>query len=278
MNTEYDEKILRHYNEVAKTCGTLPASTMADEFVRRRETETILNFVRAVARRATPAVRNTGLTIVDIGCGNGYTLRQLSEAIPGHGYIGIEFNAALRTLAIEQNAKHARVIAGDIRDLSTIGVERNSVDILICQRVLINLMVEKDQKKALDNVLSLVRPGGALLFIEAFREGLQNLNDARAEFGLAPIEPAIHNLYLNGDFFLHRDLKPADFLDWNIETNFFSTHYYISRVLHEVFNVAAGVTERRRNSHFVRFWSAALPAAIGDYSPLRIYSFVKVAR
>jgi hypothetical protein len=32
-----------------------------------------------------------------------------------------------------------------------------------------------------------------------------------------------------------------------------------------------------RNSHFVRFFSAALPDGIGDYSPLRIHTFEKAA-
>src|SRR5579859_540901 len=98
MNTKYDAKIAEHYNQVAADCGLSPHSTMADDIIRGRETAAIVDFVAtAVQERGKGAT-----TVVDVGCGNGYTLKRLASEVPGCAYLGIEYNDRLRDLAKQQ--------------------------------------------------------------------------------------------------------------------------------------------------------------------------------
>lgn len=289
MSSGYDNTIRRHYDRVAEEKGLSPSSTMGDEVIRANETQTILKFVESVAREhRVDALTNggyalrpngdIGLTVLDVGCGNGYTIRQLIENIPQYRYVGMEYNEKMREQAETQLASFpsVQIIAGDLRDPRSISLELESVDILICQRVLINLMGLDDQKKGLNTILGLVRPGGALLFIEAFTSGLQNLNAARGEFEIEPIPPAPHNLYLPDDFFKHPALHYWRSETFNVPANFLSTHYFVSRVLHEMVLRIMKRDGFVRNSHFVRFLSDALPAGVGEYAPLRINTFQKI--
>jgi hypothetical protein len=168
------------------------------------------------------------------------------------------------------------IIAGDVRNSQF--SPPGSADIVICQRVLINLLEHEDQKRALENIVAVLRAGrpggsgGKCLFIEAFTRYLLKLNEAREEFELPPIPPAHHNLYLPDDFFLMPELHP--FVRPDIApANFLSTHYYVTRVLHPVVTANKAL---KRNSEFVRFFSEALAPHVGDYSPLRLCSFEKI--
>lgn len=278
---DYDPIVSRHYDKAAAEHGIAPSSTMPDEITRSKESETILRFVETVARgRKARGTAGKKLLIADVGCGNGYTLSRLATALPGHRFVGIEFNDNLRSLAERQLAgiRSAKILSGDLRDVDSIALAKGSVDVLVCQRVLINLLDIEHQRAGLETIVGLVKPGGALLFIEAFASGQRLLNDARAEFGLTEIRPVPHNMYLPDDFFEHKALRALDLAKAGIRENLLSTHYFVTRVLHDVALMAAGRDGFIRNSHFVRFFTAALPDAIGNYSPLRIRTFEKVRR
>jgi len=287
MNPEYDETIISHYNKIAEEYGLSSKSTMEDDIVRSKETTIIRNFVENVAREwrsdfgqnwehATKKNGDKDLIILDVGCGNGYTIKCLAGDLTSHSYIGVEYNDKLRNLALQQisGMPNVRVLTGDIRARETINIKNESVDVLLCQRVLINLLSDHDTKIALNNVLSLVKPNGRLLFIEAFSSGLTNLNNARKEFGLEPISPAYHNKYLDDGFFSHPSLQPCSF---NIPKNVLSTHYYVSRVLHAALLQQLQQADWKRNSLFVKFLSTALPDGVGDYAPLQFHFFIKKA-
>ena len=261
---EYDKIINEHYNRVAAESGASPASTMADEITRRMETDIITGFVADVIR-STKARR-----LIDIGCGNGYTLSVLAERFPGLNLVGMEPNAALREIAAAR-LPDVSILDGDIRTPRFHDTE--PFDILISQRLIVNLLDLAHQKAALDNILSAVRVDGALLFIEAFASGVDNLNEAREEFDLSPLSAAHHNLNLPDDFFDHPGLGPYKSEGWFISKNHFSTHYFVTRVLHAMMTKGKPFM---RNSEFVRFFSTALPPGIGNYSPLHVHAFVRV--
>jgi hypothetical protein len=128
----------------------------------------------------------------------------------------------------------------------------------------------EDQRLALLNAINAVESGGHLLFIEAFKSGLDRLNAARQEFELAAIPVAHHNLYSPDDFFDTPALKLYRSPNWLVSPNELSTHYFVTRVLHEVLSAGRPF---KRNSEFVKFFSNALPPAIGNYSQLRILAF-----
>jgi SAM-dependent methyltransferase len=254
----YDLAIRRHYDRIAEAAGLSPTSTMADEIVRAKETALIIDFIRHVATES-------GLTILDVGCGNGYTLSQIVDRFPSARCIGIEANDKLRDLALQ---RRLTIKAGDVRE--SIATLVPPADVVICQRLLINLLDVDDQRKALANIIAAANPGGYLLFVEAFASSLGRLNEARAEFDFAPIPPAEHNLPLPDDFFDHSGLIPARLGEFPHRENELSTHFFITRVLHDV---ALNGKTFRRNSHFVRFFSEALPSAVGDFSPIKFRWF-----
>lgn len=266
----YDEIIAEHYRKVAEKEGLAETSTMADAVTREKETQAIVEYVsHFLSKRETggPAV------IMDVGCGNGYTLEVLSQRFPDQTYLGIEKTDELRALAVSrfEKVENARVMGGDIRDRDFSKGER--ADILICQRVLINLLDEEDQKSALANILKVVNLGGMLIFIEAFSTSLGILNVARGEFDIPAMNPAHHNLYLLDGFFDHPGINPYPVAENLVPANFLSTHYFVTRVLHPIF-----LQDRpfKRNSEFVKFFTQALKENVGDYAPLKLFVFERV--
>lgn len=276
----YDQIIQQHYREVAKTHGLAASSTMADAKTRQSETNAIVRFVETVIAQRTRSGIQAPPAIMDVGCGNGYTLEVLATRFPDCTFIGIELSDELRELAKKRHQGNDNVVIlkGDIRDAGFAG--DHQADILLCQRVIINILDPQDQKEALYNLLSAVsdpvdsRPNGFLLFIEAFSTPLAKLNEARRELGFEPIQPAHHNLYLPDDFFDIPSLRPYRNKDFTIPPNFLSTHYYVTRVLHPYFTQGQAF---KRNSEFVQFFSEALRPYVGDYSPLKLLVFEKVS-
>src|ERR1700756_5167442 len=121
MRADYDAKIAAHYDQVAADCGLSPHSTMADEIIREKETAVIVDFVDHALREcpaqavaADRPARPGAVTVLDVGCGNGYTLKTLANVLPAGSYLGIEQNSKLRELAQQQVAEqgNGRVLPG----------------------------------------------------------------------------------------------------------------------------------------------------------------------
>ena len=221
------------------------------------ETEAILASV-GLALQARPGLRCLG-----VGCGSGYTLSVMASRFPSLECLGLEPHPALRELA---RSRGLTILEGDIR--APIPVS-SPLDVVLSQRVLINILDLDDQRRALDHVIAAVRPGGMLIAVEAFEPQLEKLNQLRVEVGMDPIAPAFHNRYLPGDFFDHPALEPyPDPLELIPPPTFLSTHYVVTRVLQPWL-----VPRVPRNSAFVEFFSAALAPAVGDFSPLKMCVF-----
>lgn len=267
-NPEYDSVIADHYRKVAESEGLSSSSTMADNITRATETKVILAFVKACLERRIERGLTGPAKIMDVGCGNGYSLGVISDAFPEHEFVGVELTDELRALAITrfEGNDSVQVIAGDLRDAEF--SKGHKADVLICQRVLINLLDSDDQNQALKNVISAVdKAQGSLMFMECFDSALARLNSAREEFSLGDIPPAHHNLYLKDDFFAVDGVKPHELTDFNEPESFLSTHFYVTRVLHPMMTRDQPV---KRNSEFVDFFSSALAPAAGDYAPLKL--------
>ncbi len=272
---QYDAVIAEHYRRVAEDCGLSGTSTMADEITRGLESEAITHFVSTALKEYLDAGGTGPATIMDVGCGNGYTLERLVETFPDHRFIGVEHSRELRALASSRFRQHEKVtvVAGDIRTPAF--ARPDSADVLICQRVLINLLDLRDQRAAMDNIISVLstpargRAPGKCIFIEGFSSFLATLNEARAEFDLPAIPPAPHNLYLPENFFDTPRLRAVD-AGSIPPPNFLSTHYYVTRVLHPCLTTNKPF---KRNSAFVAFFSEALKKNVGDFSPVRLQVF-----
>lgn len=238
---DYDVNITAHYDEVARKEKEKSSSTMADEIIRSAETDFIAKMITDFIRQQKADYLINGryakgpgngefFSILDVGCGNGTTLSYLKANLPNCKLYGIEKNDSLREIAKSFFVKtDVEIRNGDVRKLETL--RETNPDIIVCQRVLINLLDLDDQKLALDNLVKTVLSGGLLIFIESFEDGLNTLNEARKEFGIKELAPTYHNKYLPIDFFDHPEITIFD------DSHEFqlSTHFFVTRVLHEFF-------------------------------------------
>lgn len=255
---KYDKLQIKHYDKVARKFKLSKFSTMADEFIRDSETQFILQNIEKKKN------------ILDIGCGNGYTLKKIYKKQKVCKLYGIENNLSLYNLAKKNLEKKAKIIKYDIR--KKIRNYKNFFDIIICQRVIINLMKINDQRRALDNILYILKRNGKLIFIEGFQSGLENLNSLRKKLKLKKIPTAYHNLNLRDNFFKRKNLK--DITPKNTK-NFLSKNYFIARVLDPIYNLAFK-KKFKYNSDFNRIISKIIPNLDLNIGQLKFLIFKKI--
>ena len=85
-----DDLIAEHYKKVAQQEGQNSTSTMADTITREKETRAIVDFVGDSLRHRKAENNQQPAKIMDVGCGNGYTLEALSSQYPNEIFIGVE--------------------------------------------------------------------------------------------------------------------------------------------------------------------------------------------
>jgi len=113
---------------------------------------------RYYARLAERLLRRAGgRRILDVGCGQGFTLGQLGAGVDAWG---IEVSAYAASRCAEY-APRAHVVVGNIEEGIPAGIEAGSFDVVVCRYVLEHL---KDPETAMRRCASLVRPGGYFLF------------------------------------------------------------------------------------------------------------------
>jgi ubiquinone/menaquinone biosynthesis C-methylase UbiE len=268
MLTDTDEMVQAHYQSVAEKYGDSPQSTMEDEVVREKEIHQILNFISGLEHLAD----NQPLRVLDLGCGNGYALTALSKAHPANHYYGTDFSEALLAIARTRESADCEFRHADARDLP---FEDGFFDAVYTERCLINILDWEQQRRALQEIARVLKPGGSYLMIECFTDGLDNNNRARQECGLGEIKAAYHNKYFE------KDVCFKEITDWFTvvspdesngqksfeipESNFLSSHYFIARVLHPLVTRGTAV----KNTEFVKFFSFLPPT--GNYSPIQAY-------
>jgi len=260
----YDEIIKKHYSEESKKTKDAPESTMLDQHIRQAEVDAIWGALAKIA----PEFKG-GLDALEIGCGNGYLLSVLAWKLPRVRFSAIEFTEELLEIAKSRKLKNVELAQGDCRNLA---FPDESFDAVFGERVLINLLDAGDQEKALQEISRVLKPGGYYLMVEGFKEPYENLNEARAELGMATISMPHHNLYFSEsavEKLADWGLEPCDL---GTEPNFLSTHYFIARVLHEAVRTK---DSKIHNTHFVKFFDQVLPRNTGNYAAIKFYSFRK---
>jgi len=172
-----------------------------------------------------------GNRVLDVGCANGFAA--IGQAKKNRiDLIGIDFAPEMIKYALE-NKKAQKVdnISFFEGDITSIKFEDNSFDIVYTTRVLINLPNWELQKKGILECIRVAKPGGKIIFLEAFYEPLVKLNALRSISGLDPLEEHDFNRYIKkyklNNFFesLYLDFSNIDF----------SSIYYLgSRFLREL--------------------------------------------
>jgi len=188
-----------------------------DIVAKRLEIKAILNYVR------------DGLTVLDVGCGNGITAIEIAKQydidITGFDFSGRMIEEARKLSKNEDLVGNVTFRQGDIQDFPAFS---SSFDLILTERALINLPDWPKQKKAIEDIVQLLSPNGRLLMCENSQDGLDAGNRLRKQVGLEEIEPPWHNRY-----FKDAELETLSLPDLELERieYFTSTYYFLSRVV-----------------------------------------------
>lgn len=170
--------------------------------------------------------------VIDVGCGNGYTTRRIAPLV--RDVLGVDFSEEMVTRAREassgggsqQDEAGPRYAVCDVRTLnpSSFGM----FDVAISERCLINLPNWGEQRQAIENIASVLRPNGRFIFAEGCSNGRDRLNALRIKAGLEAMPSVWHNVdfdevqlleFLNGSFDLEHRLH-------------FGVYDFVARVVH----------------------------------------------
>lgn len=257
-----EKKSLDHYKRIAANYGDKGTSTIKDQFIRNSE----ISFITKEIERYKNEV-NKKLVVLDVGCGNGYVLSVLSEKYPDFEFYGVEFTKELFDIAQARNLNNVTFFNGDCRNKDFFS---KKVDIIITERVLINIFNPNERLMAVKNFFELLNKGGRYLLIESFVESWQNLNMARKEMVLDAIPQSPQNRYIDEDFI--KNIKEIGFTEINgvLPPNYLSTYFYMTRIFHHLFRPQGG---KKEGSEFVKFFNEVVGPAKGNYSPIQFRVF-----
>ena len=166
--------------------------------------------------------------ILDIGCGNGETIKFIIKKIYYKKITGVDFNKNLLKAAKFGTDKNVNFIKFNLLNDDYSILKKLKSDIIICKRVVHNFDYI-DQKSILKKIFVIMKKNSQILFFCTFKDGLNKINKIRKVFNL----PLIKEPYFNKYPFL-KNIKKY-FEDNNIKilqtTDFASTYFLGSRVL-----------------------------------------------
>ena len=174
-----------------------------------------------------------GLTVCDLGCGNGRTLLRLAESRPNGRFVGFDFAESMIDAAEQRRLEMGlNNVSFHVFDASKDTMADDYIgghDIVLTKRLLVNVSGEAKQR-AVELVHRLLKDGGTYLMMECFNEPLARINEIREKLGLEAIQVNSFNEYLDEEFL--ENLSPLFEIDKKIDYE--SLYYFISRVFNAV--------------------------------------------
>lgn len=168
--------------------------------------------------------------LIDIGCGDGEATIQYARKVSE--CVGIERSSYLRKKAIENVSRsglsNITIKDGDILHMKNVKPE---VDVIITQRLLINLASWKEQQEAIINIHNALKVGGRFIMIENTTDSFLALNEMRLSVGLDPIPQHWHNRFFDYD-------KLMEFMEGKFQlmrVYDFGLYYFLTRVFTPAF-------------------------------------------
>ncbi len=139
--------------------------------------------------------------VLDLGCGNGYTLISIGKELDGWELLGIDFSENLIEGSQKLLHRHRETMRSTPEFRCADAVEYlqssadDSFDYVISERFIINLPSKDAQRRVVGEIGRVLRPGGRYLMCEGSLKGFNCLNDVREAVGLKKIsENSLNNL------------------------------------------------------------------------------------
>ena len=257
-----EKKSLEHYKRIAENYGDKSTSTIKDQFIRNAE----VNFIIGEIDRFRELAKKPP-SILDVGCGNGYVLSVLSQKFPDSEFFGVEFTKELYDIAKTRDLPNVTFLNGDCREKNFFN---KKVDIIITERVLINIFNPNERIIALKNFIELLNEKGRYILIESFVESWEKLNSARKEMLLDIIPQSPQNRYIDEQLITQMSEMGFKEIKGVFPPNYLSTYFYLTRVFHHLFRPKGG---KKEGSEFVKFFNEAIGPSKGNYSPIQFRIF-----
>jgi SAM-dependent methyltransferase len=261
MTTSATDSIQEYWQQRAGECEGSQAATTNDIYLRELEIKTIVSTIKSLERRPK--------TLLDVGCGDGYSTLAVASELPDIAARGVDYSSLMIETARSRLARdrglagRVRFDVGDALDLET-AVGTAKFDLVVTDRCLINLPSLELQTQAIDQIANCLSPRGYYLAIENFAEGQQQLNDARAAVGLAPIPIRWHNRFFTINEFAAAAQTAFEVLEWK---DFSSAYYFATRVIYSAMCQMRG--EQPDYQHEIHRLAVDLPWT-GQFSPIRM--------
>lgn len=208
------------------------------------------------------------MTVLEVGCGNGFSTSRFRTYVKQVDAFDYSENMIERAKA-NFGETNNRFILDNVLCPKNL---KDTYDLVICVRVLINLANLKQQIIALRNLVPFVKPNGRFILLEGFTEGFTSLNKLHDKLGIPPIKPAKINYYSSLS-----DLLPELLKDFKIEDQFHLGAYdFLTRV---VYPLIAGPENVKHNTVFSEKSSLLAshfnPVAFKDLSRIQGFVFRK---
>ena len=223
-NPKTEGDIFEFWEQQAEKHGHSDKATNPDQYYRKLEIASILRVMAQMPHE----------TILDVGCGNGFTTDHMGNEFPEADVVGVDFSPKMIAQAKDiGGGPNIAFFEGDVLSLS-----RNRYlvpghyDVVISTRCLINLANWQEQKIAILEMRKMLKPDGRLILVENFKEGLANLNSVRATVGLSPIGERWHNFYIPQMEFLRFISQSKGTFIQEYAENIGNFYYLASRVLY----------------------------------------------
>ncbi len=253
--------ILDFWNSNAERYKNTHHVSWGDEYAIKLETRHIASHIK------------DGDNVLDVGCANGFASIMQCGAHKLQKMTGIDFAEHMIEYA-QQNKSASEFVdilefrIGDVRSLE---FEDNTFDVVYTTRVLINLPTWEQQMQGMEECIRVAKPGGKIIFSEAFYEPLVRLNALRCVAGLEPLVEHDFNRYIKKN-------RLTAFLEEkgvSYECNDLTSVYYIgSRFLRELatdYKSFEGYT----NPINEEFYELELKYSGGDFGIQQAYIVVK---
>ena len=205
------KETLEHWNERARLAKSAEEITHFDTVQRKFEIEILLKYL------------NTGDTLLDLGCGNGYSSAFFKEKVKS--VLGADFSEEMiKRARKEVSGNNLEFIQADARQFNL----NKKFSKIITQRCLINILNWEEQQKAIHNIHAHLSEDGMLLMMEGSNDGREALNKLRIKTGLSELPKVEYNL----DFKLELTNQFLSSLFEIKEYKTFGNYEYITRVIY----------------------------------------------